>query len=247
MTVELVSIGTELLLGQIVDTNAAWLSARLAEVGVSVYRRTTVGDNLERIVAALREALSRADGVITIGGLGPTDDDLTREAIAQVLNEPLVLDEGEAARLQAFFAARGREATERQLRQAMRPVSAQPLPNPNGTAPGLYAEWRGKPIFALPGPPNEFQPMATDSVLPRLAARTGGRVIRSRVLRLCGIGESDAEAQLHDLIGSANPTLAPLAKLGEVHFRITARADSPADAERMIADMEREVRARLGA
>jgi nicotinamide-nucleotide amidase len=247
MTVEIVSIGTELLLGQIVDTNAAWLSARLAEVGVGVYRRTTVGDNLPRIVAALREALERADGVITIGGLGPTDDDLTREALASVLGEPLVQDEGEAARLREFFAARGRTANERQLRQALRPASAQPIPNPNGTAPGLYAEWNGKLIFALPGPPNEFQPMATDAVLPRLAERTGGRVIRSRVLRLCGIGESDAEAQLSDLIHSENPTLAPLAKLGEVHFRITARADSPNTAEQMIAQMEHAVRERLGA
>jgi nicotinamide-nucleotide amidase len=153
MTVEIVSIGTELLLGQVVDTNAAWLSARLAEIGVGVYRRMTVGDNRERIIQALRDALERADGVITIGGLGPTDDDLTREAIAAVLGEPLVLDEGEAARLRAFFAARGREANERQLRQAMRPMSAQPIPNPNGTAPGLYAERDGKPIVAMPGPP----------------------------------------------------------------------------------------------
>lgn len=247
VTIEVISIGTELLLGQIVDTNAAWLSARLAEIGVGVYRRTTVGDNLSRIVAALQESLARADGVITIGGLGPTEDDLTREAMASVLGEPLVLDEGEAARLKAFFETRGREATPRQLRQAMRPVSAQPLPNPNGTAPGLYAEWQGKPIFALPGPPHEFQPMVTDHVLPRLTARTGGRVIQSRVLRLCGIGESDAEAQLQDLIQSENPTLAPLAKLGEVHFRITARAESPAQAQQLIAQMEQQVRARLGA
>ena len=230
MTVEIVSIGTELLLGQIVDTNAAWLSARLAEIGVGVYRRTTVGDNRERIIHALQEALERADGVVTIGGLGPTDDDLTREAIAAVLGEPLVLDENEAARLRAFFAARGRDANERQLRQATRPISAQPIPNPHGTAPGLYAERDGKPIVAMPGPPNEFQPMATEYVLPRLAARTGGRVILSRVLRLCGVGESDAEAHLQDLIASENPTLAPLAKLGEVHFRITARADSPEQA-----------------
>ncbi|OYT69025.1 MAG: competence/damage-inducible protein A, partial [Armatimonadetes bacterium CP1_7O] len=247
MTVEIISIGTELLLGQIVDTNAAWLSARLAEVGIEVYRRTTVGDNLMRIVAALREALERADGVIAIGGLGPTDDDLTREAFANIMGEPLVLDASEAERLKAFFAARGRTITERQLRQAMRPASAQPIPNPNGTAPGLYAEWNGKLMFALPGPPNEFVPMATNAVLPRLAERTGGRVIRSRVLRLCGIGESDAEAQLSDLIQSENPTLAPLAKLGEVHFRITARADSPDLAEHMIAQMEHAVRERLGA
>ncbi len=246
MTCEIVSVGTELLLGQIVDTNASYLSARLAEIGVSLYRRATVGDNLERLVSALSESLQRADVVITIGGLGPTDDDLTREAIAQVLGETLILDEEQAERIRRFFEERGREATPRQLRQAMRPPCAKPIPNPNGTAPGLHAEKNGKTVFALPGPPNEFIPMVRDYVLPALGAFTGGRVIRSRVLRLCGIGESDAEAQLQDLLPSTNPTIAPLAKLGEVHFRITARADTPADAEQMIAQMERQVRERLG-
>ncbi|MCL6532304.1 MAG: competence/damage-inducible protein A [Armatimonadetes bacterium] len=246
MRVEIVSVGTELLLGQIVDTNAAWLSARLAEIGVSVYRRVTVGDNLERLVDALRDALRRAEGVITIGGLGPTEDDLTREAIAQVLGEPLITDEALAEHIRQLFAQRGREATPQQLRQAMRPPSARPIPNPNGTAPGLHAEKNGQFILALPGPPNEFQPMVQDYVLPLLAKHTGGQVIRSRVLRLGGIGESDAEAALGELVRSENPTLAPLAKLGEVHFRITARANSPAEAETLIAQMERAVRERLG-
>ncbi|MFQ3611192.1 MAG: competence/damage-inducible protein A [Fimbriimonadales bacterium] len=246
MTCEIVAVGTELLLGQIVDTNSAYLSARLAEIGVSLYRRATVGDNLERLVATLHEAWNRADGVITIGGLGPTDDDLTREAIAQVLGESLVMDEEQAEHIRRFFEARGREATPRQLRQAMRPLSAKPIPNPNGTAPGLHVEKAGKVLFALPGPPNEFIPMVQNYVLPALGARTGGRVIRSRVLRLCGIGESDAEVQLQDLILSENPTLAPLAKLGEVHFRITARAENATEANQMIAEMERQVRERLG-
>lgn len=246
MTCEIVAVGTELLLGQIVDTNSAYLSARLAEIGVSLYRRATVGDNLERLVSTLREAWERSEGVITIGGLGPTDDDLTREAIAQLLDEPLVMDAEQAEHIRQFFEARGREATPRQLRQAMRPLSARPIPNPNGTAPGLYMEKAGKVLFALPGPPNEFIPMVQGHVLPALGARTGGRVIRSRVLRLCGIGESDAEAQLQDLIVSENPTLAPLAKLGEVHFRITARAESATEADQMITQMERQVRERLG-
>lgn len=246
MHVEIVSVGTELLLGQIVDTNAPWLSARLAEIGVGVYRRTTAGDNFERLVAVLREALSRAQGVITISGLGPTEDDLTRSAIAEVLGEPLIQDESVAEHIRQLFAQRGRTATPQQLRQALRPPSAQPIPNPNGTAPGLHAEKNGQFILALPGPPNEFQPMVQDYVLPLLAQRGTVQVIQSRVLRMAGIGESDAESTLSDLIRSENPTLAPLAKLGEVHFRITACASSPAEAQYTIAQMERAVRERLG-
>jgi nicotinamide-nucleotide amidase len=269
MTCEIISIGTELLLGQIVDSNAAFLSHQLAAIGVQVLWRTTVGDNRERIAAALRNALSRADVVITIGGLGPTEDDLTREAIAEVLGEPLEYDDELGEHLKQLFAARGREATPAQLRQAYRPPSATPIPNPYGTAPGLRitrAEFfslsesnlpSGRDLekkildkqwlFALPGPPNEFEPMVREQVIPALAPLAKGMVIRSRVLRLCGIGEADAEAQVQDLVRSPNPTLAPLAKLGEVHLRITARAASPDEAEQMIALMERTLRERLGA
>lgn len=247
MTVEVISVGTELLLGQIVDTNSAWLSSRLASIGVNLYRRSTVGDNLERMVQAITEALQRADGVILIGGLGPTDDDLTREAVAKVMGDTLIYDEEQGERLKQLFASRGREATPRQLRQAMRPSHASAIPNPYGTAPGLHAEWDGHFLFALPGPPNEFQPMVETHVLPWLAQHTGGWVIRSRVLRLCGIGESDAESEIADLLNSQNPTVAPLAKLGEVHFRITARAETPAEAEQLIAQMECAIRERLGA
>jgi nicotinamide-nucleotide amidase len=269
MTCEIISVGTELLLGQIVDSNAAFLSRQLAAIGVQVLWRTTVGDNRERIAAALRNALSRADVVITIGGLGPTEDDLTREAIAEVLGEPLEYDDELGEHLKRLFAARGREATPAQLRQAYRPPSATPIPNPYGTAPGLRIiraeffplgesnlpsgrdsekkildrQW----LFALPGPPNEFEPMVREQVIPALAPLAQGMVIRSRVLRLCGIGEADAEAQVQDLVRSPNPTLAPLAKLGEVHLRITARASSPDEAEQMIAPMERAIRERLGA
>jgi nicotinamide-nucleotide amidase len=247
MTCEVVSIGTELLLGQIVDTNAAFLSRQLAAIGVQVLWRTTVGDNRERIVAALRSALARADAVITIGGLGPTEDDLTREAIAEVLGEPLEYDPELGEHLKQLFAARGREATPAQLRQAYRPPSATPIPNPYGTAPGLRIARERQWLFALPGPPNEFEPMVREQVVPFLAQRTKGEVIRSRVLRLSGIGEADAEALVQDLVRSPNPTLAPLAKLGEVHLRITARAPSTDEAEQMIAQMERTVRKRLGA
>ncbi len=247
MTCEIISVGTELLLGQIVDTNAAFLSRELTAVGVQVFRRVTVGDNLQRLTDALTDALSRADVVITIGGLGPTEDDLTREAIAAVLSEPLEYDPALGEQLQQLFAVRGRTVTPSQLRQAHRPPSATPLPNPNGTAPGLKIERDGKLLFALPGPPNEFQPMVREQVIPVLRERAGGAVIRSRVLRLCGIGEADAEARVLELVRSTNPTLAPLAHLGEVHLRITARAPSIAEADALIEKMEHAVRERLGA
>lgn len=246
MNAEIVSIGTELLLGQIVDTDAAFLSQRLAEIGVGLYRRTTVGDNLERVVSVLQEALQRADILMTIGGLGPTEDDLTREAIAHVLNEPLVQDETVAAHLREMFARRNFPLTGNQLRQAMRPACARPLPNPHGTAPGLVAEKKGKIVFALPGPRNEFEPMVREQVIPYLAEKTGGAVIRSRVLRFCGIGEGALEELVRDLLQSDNPSVAPLAQLGEVHLRITARASNPDEAMQQIDAKEHALRERVG-
>jgi nicotinamide-nucleotide amidase len=246
MNAEIVSIGTELLLGQIVDTDAAFLSQRLAEIGVGIYRRATVGDNLQRVVSMLQESLDRADILVTIGGLGPTEDDLTREAIAQVLNEPLVQDEAIAAHLQEMFARRNFPLTGNQLRQAMRPACARPIPNPHGTAPGLVAEKNGKIVFALPGPRNEFEPMVLNHVIPPLAKKTGGAVIRSRVLRFCGIGEGALEEQVKDLLQTDNPTVAPLAQLGEVHLRITARASSAEESTRLIEIKEQALRERAG-
>lgn len=246
MNAEVVSIGTELLLGQIVDTDAAFLSQRLAEIGVGLYRRTTVGDNLERVMSVLQESFQRADILVTIGGLGPTEDDLTREAIAHVLNEPLVQDETVADHLRELFARRNYPLTGNQLRQAMRPACARPLPNPHGTAPGLVAEKDGKIVFALPGPRNEFEPMVTEQVIPYLAEKTGGAVIRSRVLRFCGIGEGALEERVRDLLQSDNPTVAPLAQLGEVHLRITARASSMDEAMQLIEAKERSLRERVG-
>lgn len=246
MNAEVVSIGTELLLGQIVDTDAAFLSQRLAEIGVGLYRRTTVGDNLERVMSVLQESFQRADILVTIGGLGPTEDDLTREAIANVLNEPLVQDETVADHLRELFARRNYPLTGNQLRQAMRPACARPLPNPHGTAPGLVAEKDGKIVFALPGPRNEFEPMVTEQVIPYLAEKTGGAVIRSRVLRFCGIGEGALEERVRDLLQSDNPTVAPLAQLGEVHLRITARASSMDEAMQLIEAKERSLRERVG-
>ncbi len=248
MIAEIVSVGTELLMGQIVDSNAAYISSRLPEVGYRVYFRQTVGDNLERLTQTLQMALSRSDVVITIGGLGPTMDDLTREGIAATLDDPLVLDHSLQAELQEKFRQRGYPMVQSTLRQAYRPSCARALPNPNGTAPGLIAEKGDKAIVALPGPPAELIPMFNDHVLRYLRARAGGEpgVIVSRVLRVCGMGESLVEDRIKDLMQGSNPTVAPYAKTGEVHLRITASALGQEQALAMIEQIEEQIRDRLG-
>lgn len=248
MIAEIVSIGTELLLGQIVDTNAAYLAQQLSTLGIGVYHRTTVGDNLERATAALRQAVGRADLVITIAGLGPTMDDLTRDAIAAAMDAPLARDMAIAAHLEDWFGRRGYTMTESNLRQACVPAGGRPLPNANGTAPGLLLEKGGKIVVALPGPPNELIPLFETSVLPYLMERTAGerQVIRSRTLRIVGMGESVVEEQTRDLMDAADPTVAPYAKVGEVHLRVTSRAPDAAAADARIAPVAEEIRRRLG-
>lgn len=248
MRAEIVSVGTELLLGQIVDTNAAYLARVLSELGISMYRRTTVGDNRERLLAALQEALTSADVVFTIGGLGPTMDDITRDVLAEAMGDTLVQDEQIAQQLRRFFAQRGMPILESNLRQALVPRSGRAIPNPHGTAPGLLFEGKdGKIAIALPGPPNEFIPMVNEQVMPHLRARTGGKgVIRSRILRVIGIGESFVEDKLKDLMQSSYPTVAPYAKVGEVHLRITAFAETAEAADQVIAERATQIRERLG-
>ncbi|NUQ69355.1 MAG: competence/damage-inducible protein A [Chthonomonadales bacterium] len=246
MRAEVVSVGTELLLGQIVDTNAAYLGRALSEVGVAVYHRTTVGDNRARLVAALREALDAADVVFTIGGLGPTQDDITRDALSEATGIPLALNEGIARELQEFLRARGAEILNSQLRQAYVPVRGWHLPNPNGTAPGLVFELPSKLAIALPGPPGEFIPMLEHAALPILRQRTGTATIRSRVLRVCGMGEAAVEDRVLDLMASDNPTVAPYAKTGEVHLRVTARGDNGEEADALAAPIIAEIQRRLG-
>lgn len=247
MNAEIVSIGTELLLGQIVNTNAAYLAAELAALGVPVYHQTTVGDNLERAVEVLRQALSRADVVLITGGLGPTPDDITREVVARALGEELVFDEESAEQIRAFFAARGREATETNLRQAYLPASAQPIPNPLGTAPGVLAEKGGKIVVALPGVPPEMKQMWAETVKPYL--RQTGRIetfLRSRTLRVVGLGESFVADRLGELLDSTNPTLATYAQRGEVTLRLTARAVSEEEAQTLLDELEQRIRERIG-
>lgn len=244
MRAEIVSVGTEILLGQIVDTNAAVLGELFAEFGIEHVHRQTVGDNLARLTEALQLALSRADIVFTIGGLGPTEDDLTRQGIADALGDTLIPDPILAAELQAIFERLRRAWTERQLRQAERPTCAVAIANPNGTAPGLICRKDGKIVVALPGPKNEFTWMVNGPVRELLLGYQDG-VLHSRVVRVAGIGESVAEERLGDLIHGTNPTVAPYAKTAEVHFRVTARAETVTAAEALLQPVVDDVVARL--
>lgn len=247
MRAEVVSVGTELLLGQIVDTDAAYLARQLSELGIVVYRRITIGDNMERLVAALRQALADSDLVFTIGGLGPTMDDITRDGLADAMEETLHEDPQIAEGLRRFFESRGMTVLESNLRQAMVPDHGRAIANPNGTAPGLLFEKDGKIGIALPGPPNEFVPMVNDFVVPYLRQKTGSvGTIRSLTLRIAGVGESSVEDRVKDLMRDSNPTVAPYAKVGEVHLRVTAKADTAEIADRMIAERAALVRERLG-
>lgn len=248
MVAEIISVGTELLLGQTVDTNSAFLSKTLAALGIDLYRRATVGDNEGRLVAVIVEAAARADVILTIGGLGPTQDDLTKEAVARAFDDELILDTAAAEHLRALFARRGVTMPENNLRQAMIFRSGRGIPNPNGTAPGAVLEKGGKLVFCLPGPPREFIPMVESAVIPVLIERLGGErsVLRSRVMRTIGIGESAMEERVSDLLAGTNPSVGTLAHVGEAHLRLTARAASEEAALALIEPVEREIRARLG-
>ena len=249
ITAEIVSIGTELLLGQILDSDAPFLAQRLSALGVNVFFRTTVGDNAVRVGDTLRQALSRADIVICIGGLGPTQDDLTRDAIAGALGVPLVRDPELVAHLTEWFARKGILQPKPSIfRQADVPVGGLPMPNSYGTAPGLWIEHGGKVVVALPGPPSEFEPMVEASLLPMLRRYLGTseQVIASRTLRLVGMGEAEAESQLLDLMKGSNPSVAPYAKQAEVQLRVTASAMTTDLANALIQPIVDEIKSRLG-
>ncbi|NLC53002.1 MAG: competence/damage-inducible protein A [Firmicutes bacterium] len=246
MRAEIISVGTELLLGEIVDTNAAFLSEELAALGIELYHRTTVGDNAQRLKQAITEALARVDLVLTSGGLGPTADDLTKETVAEVLGLSLVLDRPSLEAIESYFAKTGRPMTENNYKQALIPEGGAALPNRKGTAPGVSVRKGGKWVVCLPGPPQELIPMFREYVRPQLEAESRG-VIRSRVLRLYGMGESTLVQEIADLLSKqTNPALAPLASEGEVRLRITASAETVAEAEAAIIGLERKLRARLG-
>lgn len=248
MVAEILSVGTELLLGQIVDTNASYLGRTLAGLGIDLYYKSTVGDNEGRILDTVARARDRANLIITSGGLGPTEDDLTKECIAQVFGEELVMHEPSLAALHAFFTRRGVEMPERNAKQALIYASGRPIDNPNGTAPGALLEKGGKLVISLPGPPNEMIPMVENHVVPLLLERLSGtrQYLVTRVLRFIGIGESTVDERVQDLLRGTNPTLAPLAHTGEVHLRLGAKAPSVEEAEALIRPVEEEIRRRLG-
>ncbi len=249
MRAETVMIGTELLLGEIVDTNATKLARMLREIGLDLYYKTTVGDNEDRITAVLDLALDRSDVVITSGGLGPTADDITRQAVANATGRALVysleLEEQVAARFRSF----GRTMTDNNKRQAYIPEGATPLPNPVGTAPCFLSEdTKGRGfVVCLPGVPRELEYMMTHTVLPLLVERMGGaKVLRVRILRTCAVGESNVDRVIHDLMQGANPSLGLSAHPGQTDIRITVKADTAAEADALVAPVEEELRKRLG-
>jgi nicotinamide-nucleotide amidase len=245
---EIIAVGTELLLGQIANTNAQYLSDRLALEGVSVYYHQVVGDNQERLQHVLSLAQTRSDLIVLTGGLGPTDDDLTRESVAAFLGRQLQADSDELQRLRDFFTQLGKEMPLNNQKQTMRIAGGHFLSNPRGTAPGQYVEDGGQHYFLLPGPPTEMRPMVEEQMIPLLRSVMAQSVtIRSRVLRMFGIGESAMEMAVTDILkGQTNPTIAPLASEGEVTLRITARADSEADAYALIRPVEEQLYQRLG-
>lgn len=247
MVAELISVGTELLMGNIVNTNAAYLSKKLAAIGVSVYYQSTVGDNKERLKKAIETAISRADVVILSGGLGPTADDLTKETAAEVLGRDMYLDERSMERIRAYFEALHRtNITENNWKQAMIPEQAIILDNNNGTAPGIIMEEKGKSVILLPGPPNELQLMFEESVIPYLQ-KDNYKVLYSKMVKVCGIGESKAETIVKDLMDAqTNPTIAPYAKMGEVHFRITASAKSKEEGKELVKPVVDQLKQRFG-
>ncbi len=247
MRVEIVGIGTEILLGDIANTNAQWMSERLAEIGVDVLHHQVVGDNVDRIADALRLAVSRADAVLATGGLGPTQDDVTRDALAAAFDLNLVRHPEIEDLLREKFARIGRTMPEANLIQADVPEGGRYIVPRRGTAPGLVCDVGGTRVYAVPGVPAEMREMMEGAVLPELAELAGPATIVSRVLRCTGIAESKVSELLDDLFhGTTNPTVAYLASSGEVKVRLTAKAGTREEAEALIAPVAEEVVRRLG-
>ena len=268
MTVEMIFVGTELLLGNIVNTNGQFLSEQCAAIGLPVYYQTVVGDNEERLSAVIETAFSRSDVVLLCGGLGPTEDDLTKEVCARTMGFRLAEHPGARAELDAFMGKMKLRVTENNYKQAMAPegaVYADQLPadepdsvaagdagrclllrNHNGTAPGLVMEKNGKAAILLPGPPNELKPMFLEQVKPYLVKKSG-QVFLSAVVKICGVGESSVETRVLDLVDSqTNPTIATYAKTGEVHIRVTASGKTEEEAQKLIKPCVKELKKRFG-
>lgn len=245
MKAEIMAIGTEILLGDIVNTNAQFLSKELASLGVGVYHQSVVGDNPERILEGFDNAFKNCDTIITTGGLGPTKDDLSKELAAKYFGMEMNLRENLLCDLEAYFKKNNFEMTENNRKQCYFPDEAIILPNPNGTAPGAIFEKDGKRIILLPGPPREMKPMFINHVVPYLSKFTDG-IIVSKILRVFGVGESKMEDLVSDLLDNENPTVAPYAKNVDVILRVTAKGKDEEEAKKLIEPMEKEIRSRLG-
>lgn len=247
MTAEIICVGTEILLGNIVNTNAAYLSERLAALGISVFFETTVGDNPERVEEVIKTGMKRSDILILSGGLGPTKDDLTKEIAAKACGQKLVEDAEAKERLTSYFTSIKRPMTENNLKQAMVPEDCTVLYNGNGTAPGMVINGpEGRKVVLLPGPPSELIPMFHSQVEPILSKLQPG-ILYSKVVKIDCLGESYVETQIMDLIDEqSNPTVAPYAKLGEVHLRVTTKADTEDEAKELVMPMVEELKSRFG-
>jgi len=249
MVVEFISVGTEILLGNIVNTNTQYLAEKCAGLGLSNYYQVSVGDNEERLSAAIAQALSRADIIMLTGGLGPTEDDLTKEVASKVLGLELKEDAHTKTRIEEYFSNRGinRTLTKNNWKQALIPEGAKVVDNHNGTAPGLIIHTKdNKHLILMPGPPNELYPMFENDIAPYLK-QLEPEVIYSKTIKITGLGESFVETEIKDIIESqSNPTIAPYAKTGEVHLRITAKANSEEEAEKLILPVAKELKKRFG-
>lgn len=245
MKVEIISVGTELLLGNIVNTNAAFLAKQCAALGLFCYYQTTVGDNRERLLDAIQTAFSRSDIILMTGGLGPTKDDLTKETVAAFLGRSMYKDEASACWIKDYFAKKGKEIAENNWKQAMMPEGAIVIRNENGTAPGVIVEEGEKCIILLPGPPIELEPMFMDSIYSYLQNKSEC-VLVSQTVKICGIGESTVESMITDLIDAQeNPTIAPYAKTGEVHLRVTASAEDERHAQKLLKPVVKQLKERF--
>lgn len=251
MVTELIAVGTEILLGNIVNTNSAYLSEKCAELGLAVYYQSVVGDNPDRMKSVIKTALDRSDVIILTGGLGPTEDDLTKEITAEVMGFPLVEDAHTRELMEAYLKEYEKNHPQRRItknnyKQIMVPEGAIVMDNHNGTAPGLIMEKKGKTAILLPGPPNEMVPMFEESVYPYLRKKQP-EIIYSRMVKISGIGESQVAEEIQDLIDKqTNPTIAPYAKTGEVHLRVTTKAEDEKKCKEMIKPIVRELKKRFG-
>jgi len=246
MNAELIHVGTELLLGDILNTNAQYLSKKLAELGINLYYQTVVGDNTDRLTQLLKLASKRSDLVIITGGLGPTQDDLTKESVCQFLNKSLILREDVLLKIKEMFKARNKKMPKNNVKQAMFPSDCMLLDNDMGTAPGLFIQSSNAGFYLLPGPPTEMKNMFTKQVMPLLEKQVG-QTIYSKSLKVFGIGESMAEMLISDLLkDQSNPTIAPYAHPYGMEFRLTAKAPRKDLAKELLLPIEKEVRKRLG-